>query len=198
MKNSKVLDEDGKWVTQGGSYTDLWEEYNCYAFAINRVELPHFYDSGVWLSYQPGNMSGVVDAVLPDTIDELVGIIQADFLNMGYSDFSASRTLPTINSTQELICVRKGLTDYHFMRYDLQTDAWYHKPSITAVLRYNGTPSNAVDWNNEASYKGRVYKPTKIYDSDIVYITYTKNQINVADSMDSTAIIHYGKMYSMN
>ena len=58
LRYNTVADEDGNWVTQGGAYYDVWENYNCYAFAIDRVEYPQFYPSGVYIQYQPGNMGG--------------------------------------------------------------------------------------------------------------------------------------------
>ena len=116
---------------------------------------------------------------------------------MGYSNVDTHTTIPTITSSQELICVRRTTydeddpydNDYHFMRYDLETNAWYHKPGDTAVLKYNGIPTNDVDWNYEQSDNGTEGYANFKYDSDIVYITYTKNQFNIADDLETSVNI---------
>jgi hypothetical protein len=40
LKYNTVKDLNGNWVTQGGAWNDKWENYNCYAYAINRIEQP--------------------------------------------------------------------------------------------------------------------------------------------------------------
>ena len=128
------------------------------------------------------------------SIDQLADIVCEDLTAMGFSNISTSSTIPTINSSQELICVRMTRNvDYHFMRYDLTTDAWYHKPSYTAILKYNYTPSNNYTWNNECSYAGQVYPADIEYTSNIVFITYTKNQITVGQNSPSREYIEAGK-----
>ena len=63
LQHSKVMNEDGEWVTSGGDYDQKWVNYNCYAYAINRREYPAFYsteieNSGQRLQYKLGVISG--------------------------------------------------------------------------------------------------------------------------------------------
>lgn len=194
LQYSKVMDSNGNWVVSGGDYNIKWLFYNCYAYSINRAEQPQYYSSEPYIQYQPGDMSGEGSFTDCTAIDQLVDIVCADLTDMGYSNISTSSTIPTINSSQELICVRMLRdVDYHFMRYDLATDAWYHKPSNTAVLKYNYTPSNSYTWNNERSIPGGELPATFEYDSDIVFITYSKNQINVGQHSISREAIQPNK-----
>ncbi len=184
----------GNWVTSGGAFNPRWYNYNCYAFAINRAEQPQFYPSRPYIQYQPGDMSGAGAFQNCSNINQLAEIIRADLVAMGFSNISLSSSIPTINSTQELICVRmKYDVDYHFMRYDLDTNAWYHKPGTTAVLKYNYSPNNNMLWYNEYSNAQGTYPSTFEYNSDIVFITYSKNQINVAGSATSRKYIQPNK-----
>ncbi len=145
---NKVQDANGNWVTSGGVFNPKWYNYNCYAFSINRAEQPNFYSTG--RQYQPGDMSDAGTFGDCSNINQLGKIICADLVAMGYSNISLSSSIPTINSSQELICVRmKYDADYHFMRYDIDTNAWYHKPGTTAVLKYNYVPSNDRLWYTE-------------------------------------------------
>ena len=194
LQYSKVMDSNGNWVVTAGSFDAKWYYYNCYAYSINRAEQPQYYSSGNYIQYQPGNMSGAGTFVNCTSIGELASIVCADLTSMGYSNISTSSTIPAIDSSQELICVRMLRdVDYHFMRYDLATDAWYHKPSNTAVLKYNYTPSNSYIWNNERSVPGEVLPATFEYNSNIVFIKYSKNLINVGQHSTSREYIEPGK-----
>ena len=186
---NKVRNANGSWVTSNGYYNPKWSKYNCYAFSINRAEQPHFYNT--MRQYQPGDMSGVGTFQDCYTINQLAEIIRADLIAMGYSDISLSSTMPSINSSKELICVRmKYDADYHFMRYDLETNAWYHKPGTTAVLKYNYVPTNDRLWYNEyCDSTGVAHPATSNYDSAIVFITYSKNQINLGQNNSSREYI---------
>lgn len=187
LQYSKVKDSSGNWVTTGGYYDSSWEDYNCYAYSIHRSEASPFYSTN--FQYQPGDMAD--DESGPNaintfydcsTISDLAGLVEKDLLAMGYSSITISDSLLTVNSSQELICVRMGDEDYHFMHYDQSTSAWYHKPSFTAVLKYNYVPSNNYIWNNECSYDGIEYQAGIYYDSDIKFIRYNKNSVNISSS----------------
>lgn len=194
LQHSKVMDANGNWVTSGGYYNSKWNNYNCYAYSINRAEQPQYYSSGNYIQYQPGNMSGQGSFANCSSIDQLVTVVCADLTQMGYSNISTSSTVPTITSAQELICVRMLYdVDYHFMRYDLETNAWYHKPGNTAVLKYNYTPSNSYTWSNECSFAGVEYPADFEYNSSIVYIAYSKNLINIGENNTSREYIEPGK-----
>jgi len=54
----------------------------------------------------------------------------------GYGDVSVYSSEPSIIQLwQTLICIRKGSSDYHFMKYDKSSQAWHHKPGGTAPLK---------------------------------------------------------------
>ncbi len=206
LQYNKVMNQDGEWdVTSGGYYNPNWVYYNCYAFAINRAERSNFYNHEG--QYQPGDMSGSDSFGYDTTVNELADLVYDDLWTMGYNNIEVSSIMPTIDETQELICVRIAYGwDYHFMRYDLDTNAWYHKPGDTAVLKYNYTPSYDMLWYREYSrgYEW-MYDPDDVdwgyYDSDIVFITYSKNQLNIGcDEETSRAQILSNKdiFYELN
>ena len=190
LRYNTVMDANGNWVTQGGAYYDEWLNYNCYAFAIGRVEVDSFYPKGNGFQYQPGDMGKTGSFLVNQTVFQLAAIIVDDLEAMGYSNVETSLTIPSITASQELICVRRTIygytVDYHFMWYDLETDAWYHKPGDAAVLRYNGIPSTDVVWYGEHSDGDGEARCYPDYDSNIVFITYSKNQINVVDDVETS------------
>lgn len=51
LQYNTVKDSNGNWVTQGGAWYNKWKNYNCYAYAINRIEQPQFYSSGNYIQY---------------------------------------------------------------------------------------------------------------------------------------------------
>ena len=62
-----------------------------------------------------------------------------------------------------------GFNDYHFAK--LSSGNWYHKPGLTAVLKFNTAPSNSFIWTNEA-FDGEYWPPTISYESNIMYLLY--------------------------
>ena len=154
LQYNQVMDEEGEWGTSNGAFNPKWYDYNCYAYAINRVEQPQFYPSGYYIQYQPGDMSGNGDFASITTIFELAELIRDDLLAMNYSNVSLSSTLPIVDESKELICVRMNDEDYHFMHFDSETNAWYHKPGNTAILKYNDVPTNNLLWYMEYSFNG--------------------------------------------
>ena len=192
LQYNKVKNNDGYWVTSGGAYKWEWQFYNCYAYSIKRAERPGFYDGG-FFQYDPGQMCGEGTFEECSNISELAELVKKDLIIMGFTNVSLSSTIPTISSSEELICVRRNATDYHFMRYDISTDAWYHKPGNTAVLKYNYTPSNNRLWYAENSHMGIERADTTTYTSDIIYIKYSKNQLNVNHGTSLRKYINAGK-----
>lgn len=194
LQYNKVMDENGNWVTSGGYYDPSWYNYNCYAYSINRAEQPQFYSSNGYIQYQPGDMSKSGNFLSTTTIDELALIVQNDLIAMGYSDVSLSSTVPGINSSEELICVRRySGYDYHFMKYDIETNSWYHKPGRTSVLKYNNVPTNDLPWYAEYSYTSGEGVYDWAYDSDIVFIKYSKNILNALSGEEVRINIQPGK-----
>ena len=209
LQHSKVMNEDGEWRTSGGDYDQKWNDYNCYAYAINRREYPAFYstenDYCSRLQYSPGKISGLTEwQTGAGNVYAVANIVRADLAAMGYSVDEPSTEMPQINASQELICIRLCYGEYHFMRYDFETDAWYHKPANSAILKYNYTPQEDLVWYLEGSIEGDerlMGDEDDVYNSDIFFITYSKNQINVGSTEVTTSVsIQPGKdvFYEVN
>lgn len=188
LQYNTVKDSNDNWVRQGGAWYNKWKNYNCYAYAINRVEQPQFYPSGDYIQYQPGDMSGSGNFGTANSISQLANVVKDDLIKMGYTNIVLSTTIPNVTNEQELICIRMSKYDYHFMKYDLSTNSWYHKPGSSAVLKYNSTPNNSEKWYGEYSAYGKEGK-IKIniftqlyYDSNIYFIRYDKNKVDIPSS----------------
>ncbi len=181
LTDSLVQNASGNWVSSGGKWLDRWLNYNCYAFAIERFEYPQKYHS--LLQYQPGSLSHDTEvSITRESVEYIVNVVKEDLIAIGYdgSSISVSTDIPSINNNQQLICVRTSSPsatdwDYHFMRYDLATNAWYHKPGNTAILKYKYTPSNTRDWIQEGSKNGIESCNSITYTSTIYFIKYNKN-----------------------
>ena len=180
LQNNTVKNSNGDWVTSGGTWNSKWRKYNCYAYSIKRNENPSFYSTS--RQYQPGDMSGAGRFSDCNDIIDLVDIVEKDLEKMGYTNIFSTPSIQAITDDQELICIRMCEVDYHFMRYDIETNAWYHKPGLTAVLKYNYVPSNNYIWNNENSEYGVENAPNITYDSDIYFIKYDKNRVETSYS----------------
>ena len=162
--------------------------YNCYAYAINRVITNEklYYPNSLRPTYQPGEISkdyhNNFDA--PYTLDEIkcnvvsdlcaighTGIIVYDSRNVNFNFYQMMSDMDF--SMQELICFRVGSSDYHFMKYDVETNAWYHKFNDGSINKYtdnSGIPSNNVPWQG-----------AHIYDSEIIYIAFNKLIIDIGE-----------------
>lgn len=199
LRWNTVMDEYGNWVTSGGYYNQDWREYNCYAYSINRREIPHFYHS--LDVYTPGDMSSLESVeIIGANIETLAEFVKNDLEAMGYLDVTLFDYIPTVNETQELICIRNDYYDYHCMRYDQATDAWYHKPGDSAILKYNYIPSNDISWLGEWSVEGIEALTNISYSSDIIFIRYSKNIINTSSNNFKNIGIQQGKdvLYELN
>lgn len=170
---------NGIWTNTGGDWYENYNNYNCYAYAINRIS--KLYNPG----YYVGNLHPWKD-IWTVTVDEIAEIVEDDLYELGYSNISILDSIP-LNITPEmnLICLRKGYTDYHFMKYDYFSKAWYHKPSQNAILKYNEDLIETNIWDNEASCRGKIIERSQhdasihIYDSDIKFIVYYDNTVNL-------------------
>lgn len=184
LQDSLVF-EDGEWVSTGGDWNPKWENYNCYAYSIKRTEYPEYYSTGK--QYQPGDFSKQFSYEWGTNIVDLAAAIEVDLTYLGYDVVYNETICPSeVGDNQELICVRTGYyiynslwTDYHFMRYDKNTDSWYHKPGLSAVLKYKYNPISNVEWTNENSSKGIINDYSIIYDSEIYYILYNVPSIEL-------------------
>ena len=72
-----------------------------------------------------------------ENIATLADWVKNDLLIMGYENVYVSDTRPiNLREDQRLICMRRGETDFHFMRYHPEGDFWTHSamPSDIAPL----------------------------------------------------------------
>ena len=216
LEDSEVLSDNGNWVSTSVTYNTYNQNYNCYAYALGRVE-SKFYNINAGIQYQPGNIftnTQYYGTYQSDNMDLFRCCTIKDLIAMGYTNIEVSyNIMPTINENQELICLRMGYyycleedengkdkeiigtPDYHFMRYDYYTQAWYHKPGTSAILKYvsedgilaDGSLATNVPWSGEGVYANGMASDTEYgtkikYIGDIVYITYDKHQIIVSDN----------------
>lgn len=194
LQDSLVQDEEGNWVSTGGVWNPIWRQYNCYAYAIHRTEQPLFYDdTDNPTQYYIGDFIGIDTSGLEimKDVSKLATYVKLDLEAIGCQHVELHTEIPSITDDQELICVRSGDYDYHFMRYDPETDAWYHKPGDNAIMKYKYTPSNDREWTAECSFEGRTMEGNRnlLYDNPIYYITYDKNRIQLNDSQSYDEII---------
>ena len=203
LTDSLVQNESGSWVSSGGKWLNRWLNYNCYAFAIERFELPQKYSSYTRIQYQPGNFSHNTELnIYRKSAEYIANAVKDDLMAIGHeeSSISISTAIPTVNSNQQLICIRTSSAnandwDYHFMRFDSKTDAWYHKPGDSAILKYKYTPSNTRNWIAEGSKCGAEQLNNRItYSSTIYFIRYEKIQLDTTTGISSiTKTISAGK-----
>ena len=172
-------------------YENNTGSYNCYAYAINEIIFGEafYYPNSNNPRYQPGDISKDYYNVIfghPYTIDKIKCNTLRDLYALRYTDVVIYNNINDINaynsmiedvdfSTKELICFRVGSEDYHFMRYDSATNAWYNKSGDAPIFNFtdnNGIPSNNIPWDEAG----------KNYNSEITYLAFNKLQINVPPS----------------
>ena len=151
------------YSTRAGSWTDDYYDFNCYGYAIgthNTFEDPGFHSGQQLLKIV--------------SVPAIANLVKADLEALGYDDVQvwSAEDEPPICS----ICVRIALriranVDYHFMRLDKGDDYWYHKPSHTALLKYNNDPLTGI-WTNEGYIVDEYIPPSIEYNSAIYLIGY--------------------------
>ena len=202
LQYNTVMNNNYEWVNNYSGINLDSMNYNCYAYAINRVEPEPYYSLfndrnwGTWSQYQPGNMTENEFPLTADmSVYDVAEFIKDDLIALGYDSNSISISDLTPNTSillpeQELICLRMGANisedypfpfDYHCMKYDAKTNAWYHKPGGYAILKYNYTPlQNNHTWIGEVQDNYGTYINNFQYDSEIVYITFSKLQLDTS------------------
>ena len=91
LHDSLVMDTDGNWVSTGVTYNNHNGDYNCYAYAIGRVE-SKFYNLNDKIDnkiqYQPGDIFTNIQDVSArgsNNIDLLRCTVIKDLVAMGYT-----------------------------------------------------------------------------------------------------------------
>lgn len=147
-----------------GSWSDSYENYNCYAYAVGRNS---------WLI--PGDDSGG-NFSMTMCISSMADLVLEDLETRNYWGYTTS-TKPSELPDKwfKIIAIRKDTDneDFHFMRrYGSSLNSWAHKPSWTQPLKWNYSSPSSKVWSNEAVADGTVYAPTLTYDSSTYYIIY--------------------------
>mgnify|MGYP000849563667 CR=1 FL=1 len=175
LENNLVM-HNGSWSSTGGDWSSSYSNYNCYSFAIDKTNERYRY---------PGQHSGVsmvYNYMSLYSISQMATFVKNDLDALGgYGDVSVYSSEPSnIQFWQTLICIRKGASDYHFMKYDKSTQAWHHKPGGTAPLKYLHHPEDII-WVTEYSNNGVCYNADDqlamgysltTYTSAVYYIVY--------------------------
>lgn len=191
LDDSLFLSGDLEWTLSSDTYywNSKWSYYNCYSFAIQRYDItPDYFlnpdqsnNSDNYRWYVPGMFSHFVfDENFVMSIQNLSGVVVADLEAIGFTNVSASDfngSMPTLGANEELIALRltppENSFDFHFMRYNKSDGFWYHKPSSGAVLQYNHSLSESVDWENEGFTSNGSFFDGIFYSGDIWLIRYT-------------------------
>ena len=148
-----------------GDWNPLYKRYNCYAYALGRNDKP----------YLPGGFSGnTYNESQSVTVLALHTKEDLQTSELGYACVRLTSERPTTTAANETcICIRKGPSDFHYMR--LKNGSWYHKPGGTQPLKYKGVPSTDRVWTNEYKDDKGMHLPNTYYDSEIVYILYKQS-----------------------
>lgn len=142
-----------------GSWSDSYGYYNCYGYAI-----------GNHIFVDPGHYSNKSFSIsLP--ISSIADLVIADLDSLGYYSYKTATKPSSLLSWEKVICIRKGSTDYHFMR-GISINNWAHKPGGTNPLSWKYTSPEAKIWTNEHSYYNNSYAGDTTYNSTTYYIRY--------------------------
>ena len=171
-----------------GTWNDEYKKYNCYAYVLGKTTI---FNPGafVYIQENPEDIyaSRYVFNFYTYDLGQIASIVCDDLVALGKSRITTeTNQIDTSNlcTHEEIICLRIGTDDYHFMKYT--SDGWLHKPSTTQVLRYKYTPTVSRIWTNECVKNGTYYSPTLTYTSDIIFISYDGHDWDYAKNYNGT------------
>ena len=150
LQNSNVL----------GSWSDSYLNYNCYGYAIGQTS--KFVNPGYY-----SNSSFSMNL----SISAMADLVVKDLDKLGYNAYKTTTKPSSLSSWEKVICIRKGSSDYHFMKGN-STTYWTHKPGNTNPLSWKYSTPSYTTWTNEYSYKNVAGSATTTYNSSIYYIRY--------------------------
>lgn len=166
ISNSKSTASISEYVLQDSIAVTTWVEafnsFNCYVFSIGIPE-PVYVNPGY---FSKNSFSMAL------SVDNMAEVAVADLQALGHQRVHKINPIDIGNlcTNESIICLRRGVYDYHFMRYT--NDGWYHKPGKSAILKYKYTPTVVRIWTNERVVGDTAIEGEIIYNSDIVYISY--------------------------
>lgn len=150
LQNSNVI----------GSWSDSYLNYNCYGYAIGQTS--KFVNPGY---YSNNNFS------MNLSISAMADLVVKDLDKLGYNAYKTTTKPSSLSSWEKVICIRKGVDDYHFMKGN-STTYWTHKPGMSNPLSWKYSTPAYTTWTNEGSYKNVAISGNKTYNSTIYYIRY--------------------------
>lgn len=191
-----------------GEWDNAYEEFNCYAFAIDRYEETKFYhniDKKYYVGcFNPNMTTGQIDeeSIFDSSVHDLVdlrSLVITDLTNLGYTDISWGTTqFSDLSPDERMICFRLSPEgDYHFMKYNNEENSWLHKPEFTQVLRYLGNPATDI-WCNENLKKIGVDEDEYIYEYWRPSIFYTGTTIFVKYKVCTASISFFDTELNVN
>lgn len=189
LMDNYFMDANGNWTDS--SYTwywdDNWIHYNCYAYAIPRFDLiPEYYPPEYQLDeddndnrtkwYLPGQFAQDFYYESPATAQDIAERVCEDFEVLGFTDISCFRlpsVLPALGDDEELIAVRVGFDDSHFMHYCKDDGYWYHKVGDSGVVKYKYPVNESRVWYPESiSEDGAFRDEENCYSGEIWLVKY--------------------------
>lgn len=186
LVDNYFMDADGNWTDTSCTfyYDEDWVNYNCYAYAIPRYDLvPEYYppeyvpfgNPTKW--YIPGQFAQNYYYASPATAQDIAERVCEDFEALGFSNISSTRlpaVLPALGENEELIAVRVGFDDSHFMHYCKEDGFWYHKADYSGILKYKYPLTESRVWYRESVGSRGAYTNFEFYYSgDIWLVRYT-------------------------
>lgn len=146
-----------------GSWSDNYFNQNCYGYAFRRQSYvnPGYYSSKSFSI----NLS----------ISQLADLVIADLESLGYVAYKTTTKPSSIAYYEEpIICIRKGPSDYHFMRMasTSSTSTWNHKHGISIPLKWNYSSPGYKTWTGEYVDSYGPHESSVVYNSTIYYIHY--------------------------
>lgn len=160
---------DDRNKLQYSVYLTPWSErflnFNCYAYAINKAGLGQINPGErVGIEYSPTTVASM-------TIDRMALLVTYDLAELKHTNITYGRNLPSAESGYRIIAIRKCTKDYHLM-YMYSAGVWYHKPGVTAPLRYKYSSLTEGRWISEGLLREQYKSSDCEYDSEIIYIKY--------------------------
>ncbi len=100
---------------------------------------------------------------------------------LGYTAYKTTTKPTSLGNFKKVMCVRKGTSDYHFMKGVSLTN-WRHKPGTTQPLHWLYNNPGYKNWTNENWVYDVYHTGTTTYTSTIYYIVYWLS--NLGDNIE--------------
>lgn len=207
-KENLILENDDIYSTSTAIYVDelsqntvygpwdnSYNKYNCYAFALDRHELPNnqvygeeinnFYN--VEYMYEVGTFSNQLEYAYQNKseVNIISNIVIDDLKCLGAINPRKADSIEKLNLNEDdnLICVRTSQYDYHFMKYAREEGCWLHKPGTTHILKWKYNSPSSDNWEKESVKENGLIisevDSSYAYASEIVYIAFRYEKVSL-------------------